>query len=266
MQRLLFCATCMACFGRLPARESCLKCIDLHGMHAILKRVLSFVAIVLAVHTVRCQKMAPDAVRPGQTNDTSLLLYAWHKELPPGYEKEVLQALTHFPELKHITVKFRVKKSLSTLKTRPTFLSVFMPRGHRTYIIIISNQTTERLTPVMFANLGTDARIGIAGHELSHVADLSSKTTWQCLKIGIGHLSARYLDRFEFHTDLICIQHGLGKYLEAWSSYIRQTMHTVNWRGAGYANKPDMGYERYMNPSTIESYLLQMHNDSLRAK
>lgn len=201
-----------------------------------------------------------------QPIDTGLLQYGFHKHLPPGYEMEALQALSHFPELKNVTVTFRMKKSLSTLKTRPTFLSVFMPRGHRAYIITISNKTIDILTPLMFANLSTEARIGIAGHELSHVADLSSRTTWQCLKVGIGHLSARYLDRFEFNTDLICIKHGLGKNLEAWSVYIRKTMHTVFWRGAGYVNKGDMGHERYMNPSTIEKYILITGQSSSRAR
>jgi hypothetical protein len=230
--------------------------------------MLVLTGIMMTMNTAFSQKAVPleiiSTVR--QTNDTNLLQYAMHKQLPPGYEKETLEALSHFPELKNVTVKFRIKKSLSTLKTRPTFLSVFMPRGHRSYIITISNKTTDKLTPLMFANLGTEARIGIAGHELSHVADLSHRTTWQCLKGGIGHLSARYLDRFEYNTDMICIQHGLGKNLEAWSRYIRNTMHTVFWRGAGYANKGDTGHERYMNPSTIEKNILLISNSSTQTK
>ena len=104
----------------------------------------------------------------------------------------------------------------------------------------------------MFNHLTVEARVGVIGHELSHVVDFSGKNTWQCFKAGVGHLSAHYLDRFEYNTDMICIKHGLGKDLEAWSSYIRNTMHTTFWRGADYADKPDNRHERYMNPSTIE--------------
>jgi hypothetical protein len=232
------------------------------------KLVLLGFAGIFMIHTASSQNAVPLEIisTTRQTGDTNLLQYGVHKQLPPGYEKETLKALSHFPELKNVTVKFRLKKSLSTLKTRPTFLSVFMPRGHRAYIIIISTNTSDKLTPLMFANLSTEARIGIVGHELSHVADLSRKTTWQCLKTGIGHLSARYLDRFEYNTDLICIKHGLGKNLEAWSSYIRDTMHTIFWRGAGYADKGDMGHERYMNPSTIEKYILVTGSSSALTK
>ncbi len=202
------------------------------------------------------QKSAPlEIISAGQqAGDTSinLLQYAMHKKLPQGYENEALEALSHFPELKHVPVRFRIKKSFSTLKTRPTFLSVFMPKRHRSYVITISNKTIQKLMPIMFANLSRDARVGIIGHELSHVADLSGKNTWQCFKVFVGHLSPRYLDHFEYNTDMICIKHGLGKDLEAWSSYIRNTMHTSFWRGAGYVNKGDDKHERYMNPSTIE--------------
>jgi hypothetical protein len=218
------------------------------------KLAILVLAGILMVNIASSQKAVPLEILSSvsQTNDSNLLQYGLNKQLPPGYEKEVLEALSYFPELKKVKIKFVVKKSLSTLKTKPTFVSVFLPRGHRSYIITISNKTIDKLTPVMFANLPEEARIGIAGHELSHVADLSSRTTWQCFKVGMGHLSPRYLDRFEYNTDLICIKHGLGKNLEAWSSYIRNTMHTVFWRGAGYVNKGDMGYERYMNPLTLK--------------
>jgi hypothetical protein len=220
------------------------------------KKKLSILAFagMMMMNIASSQKAVPLEIISSmrQANDTNLLQYAMHKQLPPGFEKETLQALSHFPELKNVTVKFRIKKSLSTLKTRPTFVSVFLPKGHRSYVITISNKTSAKLTPLMFVNLPTEARIGIVGHELSHVADLSAKSTWHCFIVGVRHLSARYLDHFEYNTDLICIKHGLGKNLEAWSSYIRNTMHTVYWRGAGYANKGDMGYERYMNPATIE--------------
>jgi hypothetical protein len=185
----------------------------------------------------------------------NLLQYGVGKQLPPGYEQETLEALSHFPELKNVRIRFRIKKSFATLKTRPSFLSMFMPKGHRSYIITISNKTTTPLMPLMFMHLSKEARTGVIGHELSHVLDFSKKNDWQCLTMAVGHLSPRYLDHFEYNTDLICIQHGLGKDLEAWSSYIRKTMHTVFWRGADYVHKGDTKYERYMNPATIEKHL-----------
>src|SRR5450432_3157000 len=145
---------------------------------------------ILMVNIASSQRAVPLEIMSSlrQNSDSNLLQFAVHKQLPPGYEQETLEALSHFPELKNIKIKFRIKKSFSTLKTRPTFISMFMPRGHRSYIITISNKTIQKLMPLMFANLSEEARVGIIGHELSHVVDFSQKNTWQCFKVFVGHL------------------------------------------------------------------------------
>ena len=64
----------------------------------------------------------------------------------------------------------------------------------------------------------------------------------------------------EFNTDRICIHHGLGNYLLAYSKHVRETMHVHNWRGGDYVNKGNGNgkYERYMNPDTIEKTMQEM--------
>ena len=181
--------------------------------------------------------------------------YAYRKHLPRGYETEALEALSHFPELRNVPIRMRIRKSYATLKTRPTLWGMFMPRGHRSYVITISDKTISTLKPLLFAHLPEAARVGIIGHELSHVLDFSRKSSWNCLVTALDHASPSFVDSLEFNTDKICIQHGLGKDLEAWSLYIRQTMHTKYWRGADYVRHTDTHYERYMNPETIEKYM-----------
>ena len=223
-------------------------------------RILILLSLcIVIVNTCFSQAVLPLEIisNPVQEKENSiqLLHYAKNKTLPPGYEKEALTALSYFPELENVPVKFRIKRSFATLKTRPSFLSMFMPKGHRSYVITISNKTIQKLSPITFEHLPENARIGILGHELSHVADFSKKTMWQSFKTAFGHLSKHYPDSLEYHTDKICIEHGLGKELETWSSYIRNTMHSQYWRGADFVNKGDTHYERYMNPSTIEKYI-----------
>ena len=65
--------------------------------------------------------------------------------------------------------------------------------------------------------------------------------TSQILKHAIRNVSSRYIDRFEFKTDSICIAHGLGYQLLAWSSFVRQKMHRENWDGADYVHQPMEG-------------------------
>ena len=77
--------------------------------------------------------------------------------------------------------------------------------------------------------------------------------------VGIGHLSKRYIDRMEYNTDRICIQHGLGKYLLAYSEHVRASMHVHTWRGVDFVMTNDQKHERYMNPDTIEKYMSRMN-------
>ncbi|NCU03054.1 MAG: hypothetical protein GXC73_03625 [Chitinophagaceae bacterium] len=179
------------------------------------------------------------------------------KKIPLAYKTEAMAALAHFPELKNVPIEFRLRKCDCTLKTKPSFLSMFRSKGHRKYIVIISNKTKKSIEPITLNNLPGQAKTGVIGHELSHVVDFSKKSFWQSLVCLAGHTSATYLDRFEFHTDEICIEHGLGEQLEAWSAYVRTTMHSSNWRGAKYAKRKQSSTERYMNPQTIEKYMTQ---------
>jgi hypothetical protein len=192
----------------------------------------------------------------------SLEIFSKNKEIPEQYKKPIVTALSHFPELKDVHIVFRIRKQYTPLTTKPDLTSVFKRRNYRTYIITISNQTIDTLKRLLFQNLTFEEQVGVIGHELSHVVDFNSKNFPQTVGIGIGHISKKYLDRMEFNTDRICIQHGLGQYLLAYSNHVRQTMHVHNWRGADYVNKGNGNgqYERYMNPDTIEKYISSGHS------
>ena len=184
------------------------------------------------------------------------------KEIPKQFEKPILTALSYFPELKNVHIVFRIKKAYSSLTTKPNFAGVFKRKDHRTYIITISNETIDTLRPLLLQNLTFEQQVGVIGHELSHVVDFNSKNFPQTLGVGIGHISKKYLDKMEFNTDRICIQHGLGKYLLAYSKHVREIMHVHNWRGSDYVNKGNGNgkYERYMNPDTIEKTMQEIQS------
>lgn len=220
--------------------------------------MLFFVGIVYLNQGI-AQKVIPiqalNSSSPKEDSSIAALRVTGNKQLPRGYEKEALIALAHFPELKNVPIKFKVIKSFATLKTRPAFWSLFKPKGKRSYVITISNQTQQKLMPISFEYLPELARIGIIGHELSHVSDFSKKTAWQWMMVAIGHLSRHFMDSLEFHTDKICIEHGLGNELQTWSRFVRNTMHTTYWRGADFVNEANNKFERYMNPATIDKFM-----------
>ncbi|MEO6327388.1 MAG: hypothetical protein ABIO55_00565 [Ginsengibacter sp.] len=173
-----------------------------------------------------------------------------HKKIPAAFEKPILIALSYYPELKNTPIRFRVRRRHTPLQTRSTWTGLFKRREIRDYVITISDSTESALNPLLFKNVSFNAQTGAAGHELAHVADFSGYSFVRTLIHGIRNLSPKYLDKFEFKTDSICIAHGLGYQLLEWSNNVRKKMNTINWRGPDYIHKPQ-NIERYMNPSTI---------------
>jgi hypothetical protein len=218
------------------------------------KVLLALLALVCFISFVRAERSDNSSTLLSSGGDT-LHEFAVNKNIPVEFRKPVLKALSYFPELKKIRVNFVIKKKYTPLSTHPSFWSMIKRKNHRTYIITISNETIDTLSHLLYKNLTYTEQVGIMGHELSHVVDFNNKNFFQSIGNAIGHLSKHFVDKMEYKTDLICIQHGLGKYLETYSMHVRKTMHVKYWRGVDHVFEKDDHIERYMNPSTIEKYM-----------
>jgi len=172
------------------------------------------------------------------------------KVIPAQFREQILIALSYFPELKDIAIEFRIRHNRTPLTTIPDAMSVFKNSKARKYVITISDSSIDMLTPILLKQFDFNAQVGVLGHELSHVADFNHQSTTGLLDNGINHISSKWIDRFEYRTDSICIAHGLGYQLLDWSTCVRKAMHVENYDGADNVGEPMMR-ERYMNPSTI---------------
>ena len=187
-------------------------------------------------------------------NDSLQLLkeFGQHKKFIPQFTLQSLIALSYYPELKHTHIRFIYKPAHSPLTTRPTFPSVLFKKSNRRFTITISHSTVDKLEPILLKRMSFNEQVGVIGHELGHVSDFTRRNIFSMAGSGIGHIfSSHYIDRFEYRTDSICIAHGLGYQLLAWSTFVRRTMNKKNWEGADNVNASVMTRERYMNPSTI---------------
>jgi hypothetical protein len=234
------------------------------GKHFYFFIVLLFLIITVTIsaqvpvkHFERSDFSAEDSIKLLNT-------YGRNKELIPEFALQTLIALSYYPELKNTHIKFIFKPAHTPLTTKPDFPDVISTRSKRTFTIIISDSSMWKLQPVLLQHMDFNAQIGVLGHELSHVVDFSQNSLLQLIGSGVNHIfSSRYIDRFEYRTDSICIAHGLGYQLLAWSNFVRKTMKTENWDGADNINMPVMNRERYMNPSTI---MKRIEKDPLYSK
>jgi hypothetical protein len=227
-------------------------------MQMVKPSFIIFLSLMVFCRSGLAQNLADMGLTPVRSPDSIAHLkkeFGSRKKLPPGFEYQALEALSHFPELRQTPVEFRLKASRMTAKTRPTWISAFLPKTSRTYVVTISNQTIPILNPILLGSLPPEAQVGLLGHELSHVSDFSQKSTLRSFRDLANHLSAHWLDKMEYHTDWIAIQHGLGNNLKAWSSFIRDTFHVKYWRGSGHVMDKNNQIERYMNPDTIDRYM-----------
>ena len=174
-----------------------------------------------------------------------------NKKIPALYERQILTALSFFPELKNTRILFRIQHAHSPLATRPSYYSVIKPASHRIYIITISDSSIDMLSTILFHQLPFNAQVGVIGHELSHATDFSRMRSTQLIALAINHISTKYIDKFEYRTDSICIAHGLGFQLLSWSIFVRTTLHRKMWEGPDNLHPTNPNEERYMNPGTI---------------
>jgi hypothetical protein len=177
--------------------------------------------------------------------------YGGKKTLPPACALQALIALSYFPELKNTEISIVIKKTRSPLSTKPKFPNLMRKGSKRKFQITISDSSVLKLQPILFKQMDFNAQVGVIGHELSHASDFSKRSFWSLTASGLGHLSSKYIDRFEYRTDSICVAHGLGFQLLGWSRFVRKTLHSENYDGSDNIDMPVMDHERYMNPATI---------------
>ena len=147
------------------------------------------------------------------------------KKLPRGYGLHALVALSHYPELKDISIEFVFKETDSTAFCRPVFSTLMFSAKERTYRVGISKKIRKDKEPVRFHNLSFSAQIGVIAHELGHVANFIEKSAFEMAEIGIKYIEDDVFKRsLEIGTDMKAIHHGFGYQLLEYATLIEELM------------------------------------------
>ena len=146
-----------------------------------------------------------------------------NKKIPAIIEKNVLKALSFYPELKNTDIKFVFKKRLkgSVMQAQPLFTSLLRRRTNRSYRINISAlfRLTHSVTPIH--QLPDEIMIGWIGHELGHIMDYESRSNRGLVAFGYNYLrSGKYVKQVEVIADTYAVNHGLGSYIIATKRFI----------------------------------------------
>lgn len=173
--------------------------------------------------------------------------YSSNKEIPGKYEKEILIALSRYPELRKVHIKFLlVDNAPEPYSTKPVFATCFKQKRKREYVVSILEKANYPESEALFEKLTERMRIGVIGHELYHVIQYHFGR-FSLLKTLTSFLITIFRRKLERAADRGAIQHGFGKQLLEHAHYIR----TI----PGYLQKKPSVQTHHLKPSEIE-YLL----------
>jgi len=133
--------------------------------------------------------------------------FSFNKEIPNDLEKEILIALSNYPELSKIKIKFAYKKIFTSMKATPRWDYFFHRKENREYQITINSNTCHEKTIVQ--RISSDALTGVIGHELGHIVDYSKRSNWSLTKLLFNYIFIKGRQTTEAHADQLAIEHNL---------------------------------------------------------
>lgn len=141
-----------------------------------------------------------------------------NKKMPASLEKEILFALSYYPELKNTKITFCFRSIFTSMKAVPSLGFLFRKKEKRHYYIVMNNRQCngrclhERITSTSFH--------GVIGHELGHIVDYSNRSNLGLMKLLIKYIGKKSRIETENRADMIAIDHGMGKELLEFTEFI----------------------------------------------
>ncbi len=151
-----------------------------------------------------------------------------NKVVPEAIAKEVLIALSHYPDLRGTPIEFRFKKKIkkSFMQAQPKFSGLFKNKKDRSYLIMISESFHIENEEFEISEIPSEVLIGWIGHELGHVMDYQERSGFNLLIFGIKYLTSRgFIKEAERAADTFAVNHGMGDYILATKDFILNHAH-----------------------------------------
>ena len=184
----------------------------------------------------------------------------WNKQIPAIIEENVLKALSFYPELKDTHISFIFKKNIksSVMQAQPVLKSLLNKKENRRYRINISALFKLTHSAIPIHQIPDDIMIGWIGHELGHIMDYETKSTFGMVGFGISYvLSDRFVKKAERIADHYAISQGLGDYIVATKRFILD-----------HAELPQAYKDKiarlYLSPDDIVEQVLKLEEEKLQ--
>lgn len=146
-----------------------------------------------------------------------------NKYYPAELEKAILKSLSFYPELTETEIHFRYVSRMknSVMQAQPLLRSIFRGPPQRSYVIKMSSHFFIDKKPQELSDLPFNVLVGWLGHELGHIMDYLPRSLASLAGFGAGYiLSQNFMKGAERMADIIAVNHGMGKYIQATKDFI----------------------------------------------
>ena len=176
-------------------------------------------------------------------------VYGQNKSYPDKFSDHFFLALSKYPQLKNTEIDLSYKRLFTTMVARPKPSFIFKLRKNRKYTIAI-NKAADTKPAVSIKEVSFNAKVGILGHELSHILHYKEKSALGVMWDGIRYLFSGFKKKYEKQTDERAIKHGFGWQIYEFSDYV------VNQSDAPKSYK-EYKKNYYLEPEEIRKIMKQ---------
>lgn len=159
----------------------------------------------------------PESMAPAELSSLRTEFGA-KKEIPAHLEAQTLIALSFYPELKDVAIRFKYSDLKTTMAARPTLPSAF--RDNRRVYTIYIDALCAHQHGILLDQVPFNAQIGLIGHELAHIKYYEQLNSFQVMKLAAVYLLDKQKEKYEKFTDDLTIRQGLGWQLWQWSQFV----------------------------------------------
>lgn len=167
--------------------------------------------------------MLSQAMHSNGQNSAELSLFQQNKKIPSVIEKNVLTALSFYPELKNTTISFIFKTSIKTsvMQAQPVFATLLEMRKNRRYRINISKHFKLIHSQMPIEQIPNEVMIGWIGHELGHILDYEGRSNAGMVSFGYRYyFHPSFVKHAEMVADSLAVERGMGDYIVATKRFI----------------------------------------------
>ena len=167
--------------------------------------------------------MLSSAMNINDELERKLLQFEHNKQIPAVIEKNVLTALSFYPELKNASIDFIFKTNIksSIMQAQPVFTTLLKKRKNRRYRINISDHFSLVTSRMPILEIPDEVMIGWIGHELGHILDYEGKSNREIVSFGYHYLfHPDFVKHAELVADSLAVERGMGDYIVATKRFI----------------------------------------------